>query len=403
MTQKEGSAKAVSSKKEPIEWNRMATIIATVVVLFFFTRSAPFPASTFWELAIARDFAPTSSSILFPESIALLISDSSISLLGLKAIYHIIYFLICSIMCIWIFRNKEPLPGLIGLSLFTFTMQAFMNLRTLLTMIFILGLLSLFDSKLLRNKPGLTFIPIMTAASWLGLNTPILLSLIFCNILLDKEYKLTGIVFAALGGLIFPEGLWATINSDSIFNWNFLPTSEMNILYVLAGIFLIVNIINLGRLSKQDLPHLAFYVITGFFALASSATTPIFVTMGFFLSIKLFSDQKPLPIQFQMGGLLAITTMVYLYLFINPFGIKLNPSVKNQLGKDLAPLMEEYIDRMPIETHNIGELTWKGLVSYDQNKIHQLLLKNDLILIRTSNSELRVIEPDRNFHKAVEF
>ncbi len=381
----------------------MATIIATVVVLFFFTRSAPFPASTFWELAIARDFAPTSSSVLFPESITLLISDSSISLLGLKAIYHIIYFLICSVMCIWIFKNKEPLPGLVGLSLFAFTMQAYMNLRTLLTMIFILGLLSLFDSKMLRNKPGITFIPIIAAASWLGLNTMLLLSLIFCHILFNKEYKLTGIVFAASGGMLFPEGLWATLNSDSIFSWNFLPSSEMNILYVLAGIFLFVNILNMGRLKKSDLPNLVFYVITGFFALALPSTTAIFVAMGFFMSIKLFSDQKPLPIQFQMGGLLIITTMVYLYLFVNPFGIKLNPSVKNQLGKDLAPLMEDYVDRMPIETNNIGELVWKGLISYDQDKICQLLLKNDLILIRTSNSELKIVEPEQNLHKAVEF
>ncbi len=111
-------------------------------------------------------------------------------------------------MCIWIFKNKEPLPGLVGLSLFAFTMQAFMNLRVMLTMVFILGLLSLFDSKILKNKPGITFIPIIAAASWLGLNTMLLLSLIFCHILFNKDYKLTGIIFAALGAMLFPEGLW---------------------------------------------------------------------------------------------------------------------------------------------------------------------------------------------------
>ena len=119
--------------------------------------------------------------------------------------------------------------------------------------------------------------------------------------------------------------------------------------------------------------------------------------------IKFFSDQKPLPLNFQMLGLLAITAMVYLYLFINPFGIKLNPSVRNQLGKDLAPLMEGYIDKMPIESHNLGELSWKGIIRYDQEKFRQLYNKDDLMLVRNSHDEYRVVSSRQEPGTPLEF
>ena len=398
-----GSAVAEPYKREPIEWNRMATIVATIVVLFFFTRSAPFPASIFWELTVARDYDSAFSGVLFPETMALYVADSSVSLLGLKAIYHVAYFILCSLFCIWIFKNKEPLPGLVGLSVFAFSMQSFLNLRMLLTSIFILGILFILDNNLMRKKFGVIFIPIFAAASGLGLNSLLLLSLVMSHVLCNRENKLSIILCSVLGGLFFPEGLVASIDSDSIFNMNFISPADMEILYVLSGIYLVVSLFLLERLSSADLPNLIFYAITAFFALMVPATTPVFAMIGFFMVIKFFSDQKPLPLNFQMLGLLAITAMVYLYLFINPFGIKLNPSVRNQLGKDLAPLMEGYIDKMPIESHNLGELSWKGIIRYDQEKFRQLYNKDDLMLVRNSHDEYRVVSSRQEPGTPLEF
>ena len=405
-----GFAKAKPFVKETIEWNKLTTIIATIVVLFFFTRSAPFPSTTFWELTIARDFS-FDTNVLYPETIALKVEDSSLSLLGLKAIYHVIYFIICSLFCIWIFRNKEPLPGLVTLSIFAFSMQVFLNLRMLLTILFIMCMLFLLDQRLMQNKFGFVFIPIMAAASGLGLNTPLLISLIASYCIFNKNYRFSLVFCALLGGFFFPEGFVSFLKTDSIFNWNFIPESELRILYVLSGLFLLFNLVSLPRMSSQDFPLLVFYAITGFFSLLQPTTIPVFITFGLFFFIKLYSDLNPLPLIFQMLGLLLITTMVYLYLFINPFGIKLNPSVKNQLGKELAPLEDGFYDRLEIEKYNLGELIWKPIITCDQDKIKNLLKKDKLILTRTPGGEYRIKESnieektliEDQLHKEIDF
>lgn len=381
-----------SSVRESADWNRITTIIATVVVLFFFTRSAPFPASTFWELTIARDFDTSFTGFIFPETLSLLIADSSVSLLGLKAIYHVLYFILCSSLCFWIFKNQEPMPGLVGLALFTFTMQSYLNLRMLLTLIFILGIVFLMDKNLVKGRLGLIFLPIMAAVSGLGLNTPLILLLIIIQVCCNENYGLSIILFSIIGGLIFPEGFVAVLDRDLVFNWNFMPVADMQILYLLSGIFLLANLIFMGKLTRNDLPNMIFYVISGLFSLISPAAICVFVLIGLIMQIKLLSEQRPMPLNMQLIGLLLITTMVYLYLFINPFGIKLNPSVKGQLGKDLAPLMEGYIDHMPIERHNLGELAWKGMIRYDQGKIREMHQKDELILVRTSSDEFKVVQ-----------
>ena len=399
------------SSKEPIEWNRITTIVATIVVLLFFTRSAPFPATTYWELTIARDFIDTSiQGIIYPEFLALKIADSSISLLGLKAIYHILYFFLCSLFCIWIFKNKEPLPGLIGLSFYAFTMQSFLNLRMLITLNFIITLLLLLDKNQMKNKYGVILVPIFAAISGLGLNSILLISLVICYAFCNPNYKLSLIVFAMIGGLIFPEGLVSTLDSDLLLNWNFMPKSEMEILYVLSGIFLLFNLVSLARVTVQDLPYIVFYAITGFFALIWPTTIPVFVTIGLFSLIKLYSDLKPLSLVYQMLGLLLITTMVYLYLFINPFGIKLNSNIKKQLNTDLYPIMEGFKDNIPIEKYNIGELVWKGFIRYDQEKIREVFQsKDDLLLIRRGvdnyiiKQENQLTHMKPKTHKAIEF
>lgn len=399
-TKTEGFETKTKPSKESLEWNKLTTIVATIVVLLLFTRSAPFPATTYWELTIARDYIDTNVlGIILPETLTLKIADSSLSLLGLKAIYHILYFILCSFLCVWIFKNKEPLPGLIGLSVFAFTMQSFLNLRMLITLNFILGLLFLLDKNLLRNRFGLILIPIFAAASGLGLNSLIILSLIFCHAFCNPKYKLSLIVCALIGGLFFPEGFISALDTDSLLNWNFMPKSEMEILYVLSGIFLLFNLISLVRTIPQDIPYLIYYALTGFFALIWPSTTPVFVMMGLFVLIRLYSDLKPLSLNYQMIGLLTITAMVYLYLFVNPFGIKLNPNIKKQLNTELYPIMEGYKDNIPIEKFNIGELLWKGFIHYDQEKIRSMYQSNlELFLYRRGIDDYTITMENNNSH-----
>lgn len=399
-TKTEGLETKIKPSNESLEWNKITTIVATIVVLLLFTRSAPFPATTYWELTIARDYIDTNIlGIILPETLTLKIADSSLSLLGLKAIYHILYFVLCSLLCIWIFKNKEPLPGLIGLSVFAFTMQSFLNLRMLITLNFVICLLLLLEKNQLKNRIGLILIPIFAAASGLGLNTLILLSLIFCHAFCNPKYKLSLIVCALIGGLIFPEGFIAALDTDSLLNWNFMPKSEMEILYVLSGIFLLLNIISLVRTVPQDVPYLVYYALTGFFALIWPTTTPVFVLMGLFILIRLYSDLKPLNLNFQMIGLLAITAMVYLYLFVNPFGIKLNPNIKKQINTELYPIMEGYKDNIPIEKYNIGELVWKGFIRYDQEKIRSMFQSNkELLLYRRGADDYSIKQETGNSH-----
>ena len=400
-TKNEGFLKKKPSK-ESLEWNRLTTIVATIVVLLLFTRSAPFPATTYWELTIARDFIDTSSlSIVLPETLALKIADSSVSLLGLKAIYHVLYFIICSLFCIWIFKCKEPLPGLIGLSVFAFTMQSFLNFRMLITLNFALLLLLLLDNNQFKNKYGLALIPIFAAISGLGLNTLLFITIIICYAFCNTNYKLSIILCALIGGLIFPEGLVIALDTDSLLNWNFMPKSDLEILYVLSGIFLLFNLISLVRATPQDIPCLICYTLTGFFALIWPTTTPVFVMFGIFVLIKLYSDLNPLPLNYQLLGLLGITAMVYLYLFVNPFGIKLNPNIKKQLNTELYPIMEGYKDNIPIEKYNIGELVWKGFIHYDQEKIRSIYQsKKELLLFRrgTDDYSIKIESDDKRNH-----
>ncbi|MEW6712128.1 MAG: hypothetical protein AB1403_20075, partial [Candidatus Riflebacteria bacterium] len=205
-----------------IEWNRVAAVVATVAVLFFFTRAAPFPATTYWELMLARDFDLSLGSVFLPETIALDIVNSSASLLGLKAVYHIAYFLLGCVLCIWVFRNREILPGLLALAIFALSMQSFLSFRMLLQLIFVLGLLTILDQDRLKGHFGIVLIPITAAASALTLNSWLMLVLIACHAIFNKNYSLSLIVCGLLGVLFFPEGAAEAVNPGSVLAWQFL-------------------------------------------------------------------------------------------------------------------------------------------------------------------------------------
>jgi hypothetical protein len=373
-----------------IEWNRIAALVATIAVLFFFTRSNPFPATTYWDLTMARDFDLSIGAVFLPETMALEVVNSSASLLGLKAIYHIAYFLLCCVLCLWVFKGREILPGLIVLAIFALSMQSFLSLRMLLQMIFVIGLLTILDNDRLKNNFGIVLIPITAAASALTLNSWLLVCLIACHAIINKNYNLSLIVCGLIGVLFFPEGAAVAVNPNSVLAWQFIPVNDMKIMYLLAGIFLLVNLITLGRLTYDDMPDLVFYAITGFIALIYPASIPVFILMGVIMLLKSLSDIEPMSLNYQLAGIIVLTAIIHLFLFVNPFGFKLNPSVRGQLGKNLSPILEGYVDEQDLYNHEIGEIAWKGLVNLKTDDLENIHHFKNWSLIRLGNGEFEI-------------
>ena len=166
-----------------------------------------------------------------------------------------------------------------------------------------------------------------------------------------------------------------------------MPENDMQIMYLLAGIFLLITLAMLGRLAHEDMPNLFFYAITGFMALINPAALPIFVLMGLTILLKCFSEIEPLPLNYHLVGIIFLTAIVHLFLFVNPFGFKLNPTVRGQLGKNLSPLLEGYVEEQTILNHEIGELAWKGLVSVSQEDLRRIALVKEWKLRRNGSGE----------------
>lgn len=378
------------TESRQIEWNRVAALVATIAVLFFFTRSAPFPATTYWELMLARDFDLSIGAVLLPESLALEVVNSPASLLGLKAVYHITYFLLGSLLCLWVFKNREILPGLIALAIFALSMQSFLSLRMLLQMIFVLGLLTILDNNRLKGNFGIILIPITAAASALTLNSWLMLALIACHAIFNKNYSISLIVCGLLGLLFFPEGAAAAVNPNSVLAWQFLPPADMKIMYLLSGIFLVINLVTLGRLTYEDMPDLVFYAITGFLALVNPGSIPVFIMMGVIMILKSFSDLEPMSLNQHLAGIVVLTAIIHLFLFVNPFGFKLNPAVRGQVGKNLSALLDGYTDEQELMNHELGEIAWKGMINIQSDDLPFISGCRVWKLIRLGNGEFEI-------------
>jgi len=384
---------------QPIEWNRIAALVATVAVLFFFTRSAPFPASTFWDLALARDFDLQIGWVLLPESIALAITDSTASLLGLKAVFHICFFLLCCLICTWVFKSREIMPGVLLLAVFALSMQSYLSLRMLLQLIFVAGTLTILDNNRLRNNFGVILIPITAAASSLSLNSWLLVILVVCHAFYNDKYSPTLVLCALTGLLFFPEGAATAVDRTSVLAWQFMPETDTRIMYLLAGIFLLINLVSLHRLGHEDMPNLFFYAITGFMAVVNPASVPIFILMGLTMLLKCFSEVEPLPLNYHLAGIIALTAIIHMFLFFNPFGFKLNPTVRGQLGKDLSPLLEGYVSEQTVYNHEIGELVWKGLISLKQEDLPVIASRRDWKIVRLDNGEFELMQQQKYFER----
>ena len=109
--------------------------------------------------------------------------------------------------------------------------------------------------------------------------------------------------------------------------------------------------------------------------------------MGLTILLKCFSEVEPLPLNYHLVGIIFLTAIVHLFLFVNPFGFKLNPTVRGQLGKNLSPLLEGYVEEQTIMNHEIGELAWKGLVSVSQDDLRRIALIKEWKLRRSGSGE----------------
>lgn len=395
----ESSRSEENTSGRPIEWNRIAALVATIAVLFFFTRSAPFPASTYWDLALARDFDLQIGWVMLPETLALSIADSTASLLGLKAVYHIAFFLLCCLICTWVFKSREIMPGVLLLAIFSLSMQSFLSLRMLLQLIFIAGTLTILDNDRLRNNFGIILIPVTAAASGLSLNSWLLVVLISCHAFYNDKYSPTLVLCALTGLLFFPEGAATAVDRTSVLAWQFLPDADAKIMYLLAGIFLLINLVSLHRLGHEDMPNLFFYAITGFMAVINPASVPMFILMGLAMMLKCFSEIEPLPLNYHLVGIVVLTAIIHVFLFVNPFGFKLNPTVRGQLGKDLSPLLEGYVSDQSIYNHEIGELVWKGLINLKQEDLPVIASRREWKIARLGNGEFELQVQQKYFDR----
>ncbi|MEW6713416.1 MAG: hypothetical protein AB1403_26580, partial [Candidatus Riflebacteria bacterium] len=165
---------------------------------------------------------------------------------------------------------------------------------------------------------------------------------------------------------------------------------DQKIMYLLAGIFLLINLITLGRLSYEDLPDLVFYAIAGLIALINPGSLPVFIMMGVIMVLKSMSDLDPMPLNMHLAGIVVLTAIIHLFLFVNPFGLKLNPTIRGQLGKNLSPILDGYTNEQELFNHELGEIAWKGMISLDIQDLEAISRFRNWRLVRLDNGEFEI-------------
>lgn len=367
-----GSAAAEPDEAPPWDWERVFALLATLVVLFFYTRSCPFASGTYWDLLFAREFDLNIAWTVLPETIALALAQSAASLAGLKTVCHILFFLLSCLLLNWIFRGREILPGLIIVGIFAFSMQPLLGLRALLQLLFTVGLLAILDSDMLKDRFGAALIPITAAASVLGLNSWVLVALVTCYALVRPGYRLTLILSALIGILCFPEGAASAVSSQMPLSVQYPHPDDQQLMSLLAGIFLIPNLMALSRIDEENFPMVVFYAFTGLLALAHVGGMPLFISTGVVLLLKALSEIEPLSLNTRLAGTVILVVLIHLFLFLNPTGFGINPTVRGELGPEVDALLQGRVKSRVVTTHDLGELMWKGLLRMTPDDITAL-------------------------------
>ncbi|MFZ2957455.1 MAG: hypothetical protein WA705_11240 [Candidatus Ozemobacteraceae bacterium] len=349
--------------KHGLEWERVGILAGVIFLLFFYTRSCPFPAGTFWDLASARDFDLGFGWIVMPETLALWIVQSSASVIGLKVAFHLGFFFLCAVLTVWIFKGPEVLPGLIILGIFTFALQPLLSFRWIFQLIFIAGILSMFHGTFLRNSFGYTLIPVTAAAAGMGLESWLMVGIIAIYCLTRQEYRLSLILCALIGMLFFPEGAAASITTGFPLSTRFPHPEDVRSLQVIAGLLLVPNLIAMSLIQREDLPLLICYAILGVLSLIAPTYLPAFILVGVMLLLKVFNDISPLTLNVRLTGVLLLGIFVYLFLFMGPGGFRLNSVVRGDSGLALEPFLSFQTSKKLIPAYELGELMWKGIIN----------------------------------------
>ena len=231
------------------------------------------------------------------------------------------------------------------------------------------------DRDIMKDNFGIMLIPITASASALGLNSWLMIILVTCYVIVVEEFRSSLILCSLIGLLFFPEGAAAAANFSSIWSWHFAVPIEQKLVYLIAGILILINLINLGKLAHEDMPALIFCVVTGFLSLVNPYYMPLFIVVSVILLFKSFSEIEQLSMNSYLVVIVLITIIINFFLFANSFGINLNPTVKHQLGKVLAPVLEGKVKEMSVKNYNIGELAWKGIISIEKDQL-PLLFQN---------------------------
>ncbi len=345
------------------DWDRIVAITATVFLLFFYTRSCPFYAGTYWDLLTARDFIQGSPWILSPEKITFLIAQSSISLFGLKAIFHTIFFVICGLLSLLIFRGEEVLPGICVLGIFAFGLQPLIGLRQMLVMLFFTVVIILFDTGKFRNAWGIELAPLAAISAVLGLPTWLLFVYVFFHVALRKNYSISLLFFVFLGTLLFFDNSLGALLGTFSLGENFPHPENVQLLSLLAGIFLIPNILTLPLVEYRQVPNLLFFTVCGFASLIFPGFTPLFILTGTIILLRSLSTIKPLSLNITIIVVIFLIIFIHLFLLLSPSGFRLNPTVRGQLGENLNSLLAGKVRSQPIRPCEIGEVSWKGLLT----------------------------------------
>ena len=251
-------------------------------------------------------------------------------------------------------------------------MQPLLGLRALLQMIFTVGLLALLDSDALKEKFGVMLIPITAAASALGLNSWVLVALVTSYALFRSDYRLTLILSALIGILCFPEGAARAVSGDMPLSTLFPNPHDQQLMSLIAGIFLIPNLMALSRIDEENFPIVIFYAFTGLLALANPGGMPLFVVTGVVLLLKALGDIEPLSLNTRLAGTVILVVLIHLFLFLNPSGFSINPTVRGELGAEVEALLQGRIKSRAIAAHDLGELMWKGLLNMKPDDITAL-------------------------------